>query len=187
MTKLKLFLLSLLLTTGALMTVIYIHRPKAPPSSAPELVYIANGLFLTSQLKPENMRALKDRGIKTIVDIRPDGEATDQASSSEIAFASKDNGLGFHYIPVPHESIPDGAVDALKDVLSREAMPAVLYCRTGRRAVRLFALVEASRVGGPSTDAIVEMVRAAGFSADDLRDDIAQRLSHRSSTQAVNN
>lgn len=80
---------------------------------------------------------------------------------------------------MPHESIPDGAVDALGEALSQEARPAVLYCRTGRRAVRLYALEEASRVDGPNTEAILQMVRAAGFSADDLQDTIEQRLAHR--------
>jgi uncharacterized protein (TIGR01244 family) len=119
--------------------------------------------------------------------MRPDGEAADQAPSAEIKNAAERDGLGFHYIPVPHESIPEADVQALSEVLSHDNMPAVLYCRTGRRAVRLFALVEASRVDGPGADAILGTVRAAGFSADDLREDIARRLANRTSAPAANN
>jgi uncharacterized protein (TIGR01244 family) len=186
MSKLKLFFISFLLTTGGLLTFIYLQRPQPSLTSFPKLVPIATDLFLTSQLKPENIPSLRDRGIKTVVDMRPDGEAWNQAPSSTIEAISKGNGLNFYYIPVPHESIPLGAVDALAEALSHEAKPAFLYCRTGRRAVRLFALVEASRVDGPSADAIIGMVRAAGFSADDLKDDIAQRLAHRNNPPVVN-
>jgi len=185
MSKWKLFLLSFLLTTGVALGYFYRHRPSEARSRAPAMTPIADGLFVTSQLRPESVIALKRRGIKTIVDIRPDGEAADQAPSDEIKAVSIGNGLGFHYIPVPHEGIPNEAVEALDQALTPQALPALLYCRTGRRAVRLFALMQASRVDGPDNDTILEMVRAAGFSADDLRDEIKQRLSHRKSGPAA--
>lgn len=87
--------------------------------------------------------------------------------------------MRFLYIPVPHESIPESAVAALDHALSEDPRSAVLYCRTGRRAARLFALVQASRSDGPGADEIFKMVSAAGFSAEDLKDDINQRIAHR--------
>jgi len=98
--------------------------------------------------------------------------------------AARNWGLGFHYIPVPHESIPAEDVVALGKALNPEVLPACLYCRTGRRAVRLYALVQASRSGGPNANEILEMVKNAGFSAEDLKDEIAQRIAHRD-TNAV--
>jgi uncharacterized protein (TIGR01244 family) len=187
MSKWKLFLLSLFLTIGVALEYFYLHRPGEAWSRVPKVVRIADDLYISSQLRSENVPALKRGGIKTIVDIRPDGEAADQAPSAEIKTVSIGNGLGFHYIPVPHENIPFSAVEALDQALSAEALPALLYCRTGRRAVRLFALVQASRVDGPGADEIMEMVRAAGFSADDLRDEIRQRLSHRKKAPAADN
>ena len=185
MSKWKLCLIFLFLTGIAALECYYLHRPGGAWSRVPKVVRITDDFYIASQLRTENVPALKRRGIKTIVDIRPDGEAADQAPSAEIKTVSIGNGLGFHYIPVPHENIPFSAVEALDQALSAEALPALLYCRTGRRAVRLFALVQASRVDGPGADAILEMVRAAGFSADDLRDDINQRLSHRRKAPAA--
>ena len=185
MSKWRLFLYSMVLTTGVTLEYFYLHRPGEAWSRVPKVVRISDDLYISSQLRPESVPALKRGGIKTIVDIRPDGEAADQAPSGEIKTVSIGNGLGFHYIPVPHENIPFGAVEALDQALSAEALPALLYCRTGRRAVRLFALVQASRVDGPGADAIMEMVRATGFSADDLRDEIGQRLSHRKKAPAA--
>jgi uncharacterized protein (TIGR01244 family) len=178
MANFRLFLISLLLTTSALVAIIYFNRSEPP--IVPHLVPVADDLFVTSQLNRSSLRYLRRQHIRTIVDMRPDGEAKDQASSSEIESASGSYDIEFHYIPVPHEAIPDKAVTDLDEILSHRTEPAVLYCRTGRRAVRLFALVEASRKDGPNSDAILKMVRAAGFSADDLKENIAQRISRRS-------
>lgn len=191
MSKWKLFLLTVAVTAGAFLLHFYLGRPREDrfrhaQSPAPEIKRISDKLYLTSQLRVEDLATVEKLGIKTIVDIRPDGEAPDQTPSYQIKSASNGAGLGFYYIPVPHESIPEGAVVALDHALTPDELPAVLYCRTGRRAVRLFALVQASRVDGPGVDAIMEMVRAAGFSADDLRGEITQRFSHRSNAPTVN-
>ncbi len=183
MSKWKLFFTSLFLTTGVLLTEMYLNRRPVP--KIPVLEQITGKIFITSQLAPKDVLYVRGRGIKTIVDMRPDGEVDGQPSSEEISSTAAKIDIGFHYIPVPHESIPESAVEELHQVLSKEATPALLYCRTGRRAVRLFALEEASRAEGPDAAAIQEMVRKAGFSADDLKEDINRRISHRSDSQPI--
>jgi protein tyrosine phosphatase (PTP) superfamily phosphohydrolase (DUF442 family) len=42
---------------------------------------IARDIFLSSQLWPGNVRVLKRRAIRTIVDVRPDGEANASTST----------------------------------------------------------------------------------------------------------
>ncbi len=177
MFKLKLFFITFVATACVLLSIIYVHRARY--AANPKLNPLTDGLFVTSQLKPEDMPALKLQGFKNIVDLRPDGEADDQAPSLAIKQAAEENGLAFHYIPVPHGDIPKDAVDALHRVLADQTAQTVLYCRTGNRAVRTFALVEASRADGPSADAILRMTRDAGFAADDLKDDINQRIARR--------
>lgn len=182
MAKLKLFALSFLLAMGGSLLLIYLDRTKDISTADPRLIRVADNVFITSQLAPQNVSFLKDQGFSGIVDIRPDGEESSQAPSSEIERESKRYQLDFHYIPVPHEKIPDSAVTSLGSVLSaRPKDTTLLYCRSGRRAVRTFALAEASRPGGPNAKAILEMVSSAGFTADDLRGNIDQRIAQRSS------
>jgi uncharacterized protein (TIGR01244 family) len=182
MSKWKLFLLLSLLSTVGVLIFWYANRPKE--RRFPALVPVGDRVYITSQLSLAQAPRLRWRGIRTLVDIRPDGEAADQPSSKEIGDVATQAGLSFHYVPVPHENIPPGAVDGLEEALaSPEALPAVLYCRTGRRAARLFALAEASRVDGPAQDAIMEMVRKAGFSADDLQEEISRRIAQRTSAK----
>ena len=184
MRKRSLFAITFAVTLTASLLALYLNRPKPPAKNI--LTRVTDQVFITSQLSPEDIAKVTRAGMKTIIDIRPDGEATDQTPSSEIGAASRAQGLSFHYIPVPHETIPDNAVNTLASALATTQRPALLYCRTGRRAVRLFALTEASRTGGPASEAIHQMVQAAGFSADDLRDEIARRIGKRNAPTTPN-
>ncbi|EDY22192.1 protein of unknown function DUF442 [Chthoniobacter flavus Ellin428] len=175
-----LFIGSLLLTMTVMLTALYLARDGGPYGRVPKLTRLGQeDVYFTSQLRPKQIAGLPRYHIKTVVDIRPDGEAPHQPSSSEMVEVAFAYDIIFRYIPVPHESIPPEAVEALDKALTPKAMPACLYCRTGRRAVRLYALVQASRANGPDAAAILEMVRDAGFSADDLKEEIAQRIARR--------
>jgi uncharacterized protein (TIGR01244 family) len=173
----KLFFISVFITTCVMIVVYYVNRPSARPT----LLLLSDDIsvYVTSQLQPRDVYSMRRSGMNTIVDLRPDGEAPDEPSHSQIEQAAKKTGLAFAYIPVPHESIPPAAVRELGDVIASSPKPVVLYCRTGRRSVRTFALFEASRRAGPSALAILEKVKNAGFSADDLRTEIVSRIAAR--------
>jgi uncharacterized protein (TIGR01244 family) len=175
----KLFTISLLGTVVAVLVLYFIDRPR--PGDEPKLTEIGEDVFVTSQLSPRQLRALDAEGVQTIVDLRPDGEDAQQTPSATMQKAAQQRGIKFHYIPVPHEGIPDSAVTALSAALGDQSTSTVLYCRTGRRAVKTFALVEASRADGPTLTAIMDMVQKAGFTADDIKDNIAQRIAQRTS------
>jgi uncharacterized protein (TIGR01244 family) len=182
MTKRKLFILTFLITTAIATLAIYLSSDDFRYRTS-RLTQVSSNVFIASQLKPVSIRFLSDRGIRTIVDIRPDGEDPSQASSSEMEEASKAAGLAFHYIPVPHGPIPDSAVDTLTSVLKDANPPTLLYCRTGRRSVRLLALAEASRVNGPSLEEILKLGRSTGFAPYDLQEDISNRIANRNHTE----
>jgi uncharacterized protein (TIGR01244 family) len=177
MSNKKLFALSTALTTCATLVVLYIQRPGSRP--VPLLVSESGSVYVSPQISLRDVGYIARYGIHTIVDMRPDGEASDEPSHLQIEQIAKAQGLDFSYIPVPHESIPPTTVNALGELLLSSQKPVVLYCRTGRRAVRTFALFEASRHGGPSADTILAMVKDAGFSAEDLRPEIVSRIAAR--------
>ena len=179
MSNRKLFCLSVLCTMLGVLGWLYVER-QIDSRRQPKLTELGNGVYLTSQLAPEQLRYLRRKRIVTLVDLRPDGEAVGQPSSEEMKQAATARGMHFYYIPVPHESLPGEAAAALQSVLEQErGGSTVLYCRTGRRAVRLFALANASQEHGPDADEIQRLVKAAGFAADDLKDNIAQRIAKR--------
>ncbi len=136
---------------------------------------LAPGIAVSQQLQPAAMGVASERFV-TVIDMRPDGEAAGQPSSAEMAAAAQGEHLQFAYVPVPHGDIPDAVVDKLSDALAARPGPVLLYCRSGRRAARSWALVEASRPGGMDVEQILAAVKASGQDAGDLRARLEQRL-----------
>jgi uncharacterized protein (TIGR01244 family) len=173
-TKRNIFLLALL--TGIVITVAYnwvTHRPKIIRKVDD------TGIYLTDQIRSTDFRQIKRLHIATIVDMRPDGEASDQIPSLTVERISHQQGMMFSYIPVPHGAIPGSAVDKLSSVLREGKRPILLYCRTGKRAIRTYCLAEASRKEGHDERELVSIAEESGFSIDDLHTELQQRIAER--------
>ena len=78
-----------------------------------------------------------------------------------------------------HGDVPDHVVRDLAQALGVAERPVLLYCRSGKRAARVWALAEASRKGGPLKADIVGAVLAAGQPVDDLLPQIEARIAAR--------
>ncbi|TLY49218.1 MAG: TIGR01244 family phosphatase [Gammaproteobacteria bacterium] len=151
------------------------NRPVVPS----DIHELAGNVWVTEQVTLQNLPAIRSKGFKSVVDLRPDGEAADQPTSTSIGETAKSYGLQFAYIPVRHGDIPENAVDALAQALAKAPKPILLYCRSGRRAARTWALVEASKPDGLDAAKIRAAVQSAGQTADDLNEAISSRISAR--------
>ena len=153
------------------------YRP--PAAAAVDAKPLAGGIWVSAQIGPRDFDALNRRHFKSIIDLRPDGEAADQLPSAQARALAEQRGLHFAYVPVPHGDIPDDAVYALSAALASAEPPTLLYCRSGRRAARTWALAEAARTGGLDAATIAAAVRSVGQGADDLDAPIAARIAAR--------
>lgn len=138
-----------------------------------------SGIYLTDQLRESDFQRLARLHVATIVDMRPDGEASDQIPSQRAAEISKRRGIVFEYIPIPHGEIPSAGVDRLSSVLANGERPILLYCRTGKRALRTFCLAEAARKNGHSAEELGSIAERSGFGITDLQREIARRIAAR--------
>jgi uncharacterized protein (TIGR01244 family) len=146
---------------------------------------LTKDIWVSEQLKLESIAQLKKQGFKTIIDLRPDGEAIDQPTAADVKKSAAVNDIAFTYVPVQHGEISNDSVVALDKALSNNPKPVLLYCRSGKRAARTWSLVEASRVGGLDAATIISAVKGSGQSADDLTDAINQRIANRNSATGV--
>jgi uncharacterized protein (TIGR01244 family) len=180
MTKLKTFTFSLLagmvLTLGGFAAIRAAAPEDQPP---PPLTRLTEGIQVSGQIRPEHLAAIKQQGIRTVIDLRPDGEAPGQPSSQTMAQAAGQAGLQFSYVPVSPGDVPPATVDALAQLLASAPQPVLLYCRSGARVVRTWALAEASRPGGLDAEGIKQHARATGKPVEDLQNQIAQRIAAR--------
>ena len=140
---------------------------------------LAAGVTVKDQIKLEALSAVRQAGVRMIIDLRPDGEERGQVSSIEVAAAAKVAGIGFAYIPTPVNEIPDAVVDQMSAALAASDRPVLLYCGSGWRAARVWALAEASRPGGADAATIMAAVRSARHEIDDLKPRIEARIANR--------
>ena len=100
-------------------------------------------LSVASQLSISDLGIASAQGFRTIINNRPDGEADDQPTSDELAGAAAALGLDYLYLPVVPGQVTDDDVAAYRDAEARIIGPVLGFCRTGTRAITLWALAEA--------------------------------------------
>jgi uncharacterized protein (TIGR01244 family) len=150
----------------------------APDPNAPR--QLTKDVSVSGQILVADVKAMRDKGFKTIVNMRPDTEAPEHAKYSEMQSAAQAAGLGYGYVPLRKGvPIPSTAAEALDSALSQLPKPMLLFEETPERPAKVWALAEASRPGGLDADAILQAVKSAGFSADDLAPQITKRIAAR--------
>lgn len=94
---------------------------------------------ITGQISPGDLADIAQRGFKTIVNFRPDGEGGDsQPASATLAEKAAALGLAYAHIPVIPNQIQPDQVDKLNAVLEQQAHPVLGFCRTGNRAQNVY-------------------------------------------------
>lgn len=150
-------------------------------AQAPKYSRLAPGVYVTSQIGPADVARYRAHAeVKAIVDLRPDGEIANQPSAEAVGAEARKQGMRFAYVPTPHGPIPDAVVAQFSEAMTKSSEPVLLYCRSGSRAARVWALAEASKPGGLDAPAILKAVSAAGLSAEGERADIEKRIAARS-------
>lgn len=129
-------------------------------------VQLSSGFSAAPQIRAEDLPAIAAAGFRGIVNNRPDGETPDQPPSREIEAAAKRLGLAYAHIPVVPGEIRDAQAQRLEGFLGRAQGPVLGFCRTGRRAVQLWALQQAAH---GNVEDILAAASRAGFDLASLR------------------
>jgi len=120
--------------------------------------------WVAGQIRPEDLPEIAARGIRTIVNNRPDGEEPGQPGASDIETAARAAGLGYRWIPVAHGLLPE-QINEMASALDEG--PALAFCRSGTRSTYLWALARARR--GAEADTLVRQAADAGYDLTPVR------------------
>jgi uncharacterized protein (TIGR01244 family) len=104
---------------------------------------IAADVCVAPQLNADAMAEAARLGFKSVVNNRPDFEGgPDQPTSADIAAAAKAAGLEYRYLPVAggYQS-PEEAAQMAR-LLQELPRPVLMFCRSGARSARLYALAQ---------------------------------------------
>ena len=117
-------------------------------------------LLVSPQITTADVAEAAHQKIRSIINNRPDGEAPDQPTSAQIEAAAAEFGLAYRYIPVAPGQFSDADITAFASALAELEGPVLAFCRTGTRAVSLWALSESNDL---TTKEILDTAREAGY------------------------
>jgi uncharacterized protein (TIGR01244 family) len=102
---------------------------------------VAPDVCVAPQLTPEAMAEAARAGFRSVVNNRPDFEhGLDQPTNADIEAAARAAGLEYRFLPVNgmYQSPADAA--AMAELLAQLPRPLLMFCRSGARSTRLYAL-----------------------------------------------
>ena len=85
-------------------------------------------LYVGSQISVDDIRALNDHGIKTIVCNRPDNEGEGQSNFETIRQEAENHGLSVEHIPFAPLKLSIDDVKSFAALLEGEKKPIFAYC-----------------------------------------------------------
>ena len=121
---------------------------------------------VSPQISVEDVPALKEAGITTVICNRPDGEVPPSHQADTIGAAVRDAGLSFAVLPLTHQTMTPENVAKQADLVAAASGPVLAYCASGTRCSVIWALGQA---GTQSTDDILSTVHRAGYDLEGLR------------------
>ncbi len=119
-------------------------------------------VFVSGQIAPGDIKALADRGVRLIVNHRPDGEEPGQVASGILEREAEAAGVAYVHAPV--SGMPsNAAVEATAEALALLApgATALFFCKSGMRSSATWALAERDR--GMDTETLKRQAANAGY------------------------
>lgn len=138
-----------------------------------KLIQLETGIFVAAQLVEADFAEIAALGFRSVVNNRPDGEASDQLPNHRARAAALRHGLQYRYQPVENLNVTDDdVVDAHARSMNDLPGPILFYCRSGTRCTILWAQIAAPRLGVAKT---LEITSKAGYDLEVIREQLTER------------
>lgn len=124
---------------------------------------ITDTFSASGELCEQDLKQLHEDGVSTIINVRPDNEAPEQITNAQWNTLCQQYGLQYVFIPVKSGQYSEHDVKQFKDAIDNAQKKVHCFCRTGTRAVHLFALAN------KDTDSIKQLQTAITSKGYDLR------------------
>ena len=121
---------------------------------------ISDRLTISPQPEAADFPSLAARGVKLVINNRPDGEESGQLSAEEGAKLAAKSGIAYQHIPVRLPDLGIADIDAFSKALGGAEGPVHAHCRSGIRSATLWALSEivAGRLAASDVGSAIEAI-----------------------------
>lgn len=131
-----------------------------------KLAILTPGLSALAQPSEEEIRELAERGYRSIIGNRPDGETPDQTPWATLKAAALARGMEAVHIPVVASQIDADDIRAFREALEELPRPIAAFCRTGTRSALLWALANEA---GVAPDERIRIAAKEGYDLEPFR------------------
>lgn len=122
--------------------------------------------FVSPQINPEDLAALKAAGFTKVICNRPDEEIPPSHHAAVMANAAQAAGLEFFVLPLTHQTMTPQNIAAQMEAVDTASGPVLAYCASGTRCSVIWALAQAGKM--PVEDILTTALRA-GYDLSGLR------------------
>ena len=116
-------------------------------------------LSVAPQIVAADMPEAARAGYRSVICNRPDGEAADQPTFSELERAALEQGLQIRYLPAVSGKVTDEQGAGFGQLMAELPKPVLAFCRTGMRSTTMWALSQGAQMPLPQ---ILEKASKAG-------------------------
>lgn len=107
-----------------------------------DAVQINDRLTVSAQPDTAAFAGFAGRGFVAVINARPEGEEQGQPGNAAEAAAARAAGLGYTFLPVTNSTITDADIEAFQKTLKDAKGPVLAHCKSGTRALALYAIGE---------------------------------------------
>lgn len=140
-----------------------------------KLAVLTPNVTVLDQPSVEDIGELADRGYRSIIGNRPEGESADQPEWNDLKAAATARGMEAVQIPVVASNITAADIDAFIEALERLPKPIAAFCRTGTRATLLWALANQASL---TVDERIGLAAKEGYDLEPFRPLLSREKSH---------
>ena len=144
---------------------------KVDPGAIPNYRVLMPGLATAGQPTPEALRSLKEKGFKTVINLRAEVEP----GVREEEAAVKEQGLNYLWVPITAATLTQEKVDEVRRALEAPGSgPILLHCASANRAGAVWTVIEAQR--GKSYEEALAAGKAIGLTSPPMIEAVQKLL-----------
>ncbi len=99
---------------------------------------MTDDLTIYKQIYPSQCIKIAELGYRSVLNIRPDAEVMMQPNSCDLAAATEEANLTYHYLPFDDERLSILTVEQFAAFYHAMPKPILMFCGTGARAKLLY-------------------------------------------------
>jgi sulfide:quinone oxidoreductase len=103
---------------------------------------VAPQVFASGQLFVTDLDLIAKQGVRSIVCVRPDGEAPDQPLAVDLASAAEEHGIAFAHFPLDYKTITAEIANEFMQTCDRLKRPMLVCGRSGAHSTRAWETAE---------------------------------------------